>query len=120
MVRMSWQVLFHDEFVLEFDKFSRNVQKRMLARIKLLEEFGPQLGRPHVDTLKGSKYINMKELRFDGDDGVWRIAFIFDPQRNAILLVGGDKSGVKEKRFYQQLINKADSRYQEHLENISE
>ena len=60
------------------------------------------------------------DFRFDGDDGVWRIAFIFDPQRNAILLVGGDKSGVKEKRFYQQLINKADSRYQEHLENRSE
>ena len=117
---MSWQVLFHDEFVLEFEQFSKNVQKRMLARIKLLEEFGSQLGRPHVDTWKGSKYNNMKELRFDADDGVWRIAFIFDPQRNAILLVGGDKSGVKEKRFYKQLIDKADSRYQQYLDNISE
>jgi hypothetical protein len=116
---MSWQILFHDDFALEFEQISREVQKRMLARIKLLEEFGSQLGRPHVDTLKGSKYNNMKELRFDADDGVWRIAFIFDPQRNAILLVGGDKSGVKEKRFYKQLIDKADSRYQEHLENIS-
>lgn len=116
---MSWQILFHDDFVLKFEQFPRNVQKKMLARIKLLEEFGYELGRPHVDTLKSSKYNNMKELRFDADDGVWRIAFIFDTQRNAILLVGGDKSGVKEKRFYKQLIEKADFRYQQHLENIS-
>ena len=117
---MNWQILFHDDFVLEFKQFSRNVQKKMLARIKLLEKFGFQLGRPHVDTLKGSKYNNMKELRFDADDGVWRIAFIFDPQRNAILLVGGDKSKFKEKRFYKQLIDKADFRYQQHLDNILE
>lgn len=60
----------------------------------------------------------MKELRFEVDNGVWRIAFIFDHQRNAILLVGGDKSGIKEKRFYKKLIEKADYRYKEHLENL--
>ena len=41
----------------------------------------------------------MKELRFNANDGVWRIAFAFDPERKAILLVGGDKSGTNEKRF---------------------
>lgn len=116
---MSWVVLFYDEFELEFLQFPRNVQKRMLVKLKVLEQFGAELGRPHVDTLKGSQYKNMKELRFEVENGVWRIAFIFDPQRNAILLVGGDKSAVKEKRFYRQLIEKADYRYKQHLQNIS-
>ena len=73
------------------------------------------LGRPHADTLKGSRHTNMKELRFKVGDGVWRIAFAFDPQRQAILLVAGNKSGGKEKRFYQQLIQKADLRFDSHL-----
>jgi hypothetical protein len=76
------------------------------------------LGRPDVDTLKDSKYLNMKELRFRADGGVWRVAFAFDPQRDAILLVAGDKSGVSEKKFYKRLIEKADKRYKEHLDNL--
>ena len=57
----------------------------------------------------------MKELRFDAADGVWRVAFAFDPKRNAVLLIAGDKSGGGEKRFYRQLIAKADERFEEHL-----
>lgn len=72
-------------------------------------------GRPRVDTLKGSRHANMKELRFDAADGVWRVAFAFDPKRNAVLLIAGDKSGGGEKRFYRQLIAKADERLDEHL-----
>ena len=59
----------------------------------------------------------MKELRFDAADGVWRVLFAFDPTRKAILLVGGDKSGGSEKKFYKQLIQKADDRYSTHLKN---
>jgi hypothetical protein len=84
----------------------------------LLAQFGPQLGRPRVDTLKGSKHTNMKELRFDAADGAWRVAFAFDPRRRAILLVAGDKSGGGEKRFYRRLITKADARYDAHLANL--
>jgi len=84
--------------------------------ILLLREFGRQLGRPHADTLKGSKHANMKELRFKAADGVWRIAFAFDPKRDAILLVAGDKAGVSETRFYKQLIDLADRRFDAHLE----
>jgi hypothetical protein len=54
-------------------------------------------------------------LRFEAADGVWRVAFAFDPKRRAILLLAGDKSGVTEKRFYQQLIAKADRRFEAHL-----
>ena len=60
----------------------------------------------------------MKELRFRADGGVWRVAFAFNPKRNAILLVAGDKSGVSESKFYKRLIEKADARYKEHLTSI--
>jgi len=84
----------------------------------MLERFGPQLGRPRVDTLNGSDHPNMKELRFDAAGGVWRVAFAFDPDRKAILLVAGDKSGGSEKRFYRTLIDKADARFDAHLATI--
>lgn len=74
-----------------------------------------RLGRPHVDTLAGSRFPNMKELRFEAADGVWRVAFAFDPDRPAILLVAGDKSGVAQRRFYRALIAKADKRFAAHL-----
>ncbi len=57
----------------------------------------------------------MKELRFSAADGAWRVAFAFDPRRKAILLVAGDKSGGSEKRFYRELIRKADQRFDAHL-----
>jgi len=72
-----------------------------------------------VDTLKGLSYANMKELRFDVADGVWRVAFAFDPKRKAILLVAGDKSGESEKKFYRELIRKADERFDAHLTRLN-
>lgn len=115
---MSWTVEFYAEFEKEFDELPEEVQDELLARVEVLERFGSQLGRPSVDTLNGSKHSNMKELRFNAADGVWRIAFAFDPHRKAILLVAGDKSGVSESRFYRQLIRKADSRFDSHLADI--
>jgi hypothetical protein len=115
---MTWTVLFHDALDSEFNDLPEDVQDEVLAHARLLEEFGPTLGRPRVDTLKGSRHANMKELRFDAADGVWRVAFAFDPQRRAILLVCGDKSGGSEKRFYRQLIRKADDRFDDHLSRL--
>jgi hypothetical protein len=112
---VAWSVDLHDDFVPEFEALNDAVQDELLAHITVLETFGPQLGRPRVDTLKGSRHSNMKEIRFDADDGVWRFAFAFDPKRKAIVLCGGDKSGGSEKRFYQQLISKADARFDAHL-----
>lgn len=86
--------------------------------IQLLKQFGPQLAQPQVGTLRDSRHANMKELRFDAADGVWRVAFAFDPKRKAIVLVAGDKSGGGEGRFYRQLIDKADARFGAHLSRI--
>ena len=112
---MAWTVVFHPAFEKEFDALARSVQTALAARATLIETFGPQLGRPHADTLEGSRHANMKELRFEADGGVWRIAFAFDTRRRAVLLIGGDKSGGSERRFYRQLIAKADARLDEHL-----
>ena len=90
---MKWGVEFHKDFDPEFDALPDDVQNELRAHALLLEQFGPQLGRPRVDTLKGSRHANMKELRFDAADGAWRVAFAFDPKRNAVLLIAGDKSG---------------------------
>jgi hypothetical protein len=116
---MGWVVQFFGTFDAEFEDLPEAVQDELLAHARLLEEFGPQLGRPRVDTLNGSKHANMKELRFDAADGVWRVAFAFDPRRKAVLLVCGDKSGGSMKRFYKQLIKKADERFDDHLSQIA-
>ena len=95
--------------------FPRSFRMNCLRRPCSCRRSGLSLGRPHVDTLKGSDFANMKELRFAADQGVWRVAFAFDPDRQAILLVAGDKSGGGEKRFYRGLIARADTRYRRHL-----
>ena len=113
-------VELHPAFADEFSELAEAVQDALYEEIEMLETFGPMLGRPTVDTLKDSRHSNMKELRFDADNGVWRTAFAFDPERKAILLVAGDKSGTSQKRFYKQLIKKADERFTEHLEQLKE
>jgi hypothetical protein len=115
---VKWEVDLHDDFVPEYRELHKDVQDELLAHIELVEQIGPQLGRPSVDTLNGSRHANMKELRFDAAGGVWRVAFAFDPKRKAILLAGGDKSGIGEKRFYRRLIDKADARFDAHLAKI--
>ena len=114
---MKWTVEFHDEFQPEFFALPLEVRRTILALSRLLGEFGPQLGRPRVDTLNGSRYGNMKEMRFSVADGEWRLAF--DPARNAILLVAGDKSGGSAKRFYRALLRKADQRFDRHLARLA-
>jgi hypothetical protein len=117
---MTWTVLFHDAFDAEFEALVDELQDELLAHAKLLAAFGPDLGRPTVDTLKGSRHTNMKELRFSWNGQVWRVAFAFDPQRQAILLVGGDKGGADQRRFYKRLLTVADARYDDHLVTLSQ
>jgi hypothetical protein len=115
---MEWLVQLHPSFEAEFLDLPPAAQDELLAKTLLLQVSGPNLRRPHVDTLNGSRHPNMKEIRFNAADGVWRVAFAFDPTRKAILLVAGDKSGVGQRQFYKQLIIKADLRFDEHLSNL--
>jgi len=107
------------KFQPEFAALAPEVQDELLARARLLQQFGPHLGRPTVDTLNGSKHANMKELRFNAADGVWRTAFAFDPKRKAVVLVAGNKSGGSEKHFYKKLIAKADARFDAHIARLT-
>lgn len=113
---MPWIVLFHDAFEPEFAALDEAMQDALLIETGVLEQFGPALGRPHVDTLKGSKHRNMKELRVRSGGVVWRFAFAFDPRRRAVILVGGDKAGASRDRFYRPLIKRADERFDRWLE----
>jgi hypothetical protein len=116
---MEWRVEFHVEFLPEFDRLSESVQDEIAALVEKMKVVGPVMKRPASDTLAGSAYANMKELRFDADNGVWRVAYAFDPERKAILLVAGDKAGVSQRRFYKTLPRKADERFASHLAELS-
>jgi hypothetical protein len=116
----DWEVIYAPEFEPEYDALSESVQDELVAHLIVLAQEGPQLGRPLVDTLSGSDHTNMKEMRFSVGRGVWRFAFAFDPKRRAIVLVGGDKGGKDQKRFYKKLIEVADERFAAHLERVKE
>jgi len=83
---VEWNVELGVEFETEFDDLAEAVQTELAAQARLLRRFGPQLGRPRADTLNGSQFANMKELRFSADGGEWRVAFAFDIERSAALL----------------------------------
>ncbi|MDZ7736289.1 MAG: type II toxin-antitoxin system RelE/ParE family toxin [Gammaproteobacteria bacterium] len=115
---MPWTVLFCEEFHSEFRALPEEPQDELLAHALLLQEFGPDLGRPTVNTLKGSRYPNMKELRFSWHGEVWRVAFAFDPRRQAVFLAAGNKKGTHHERFYRKLIETAEKRYEQYLDTL--
>ena len=113
---MMWNVEFTDEFYAWWRTLSDSQQDALQASIELLEMNGPSLGRPHVDTVKGSRHSNMKELRTQWSGTPLRTFFAFDPRRSAILLIGGDKTG--DKRFYDKMLPIADDLYDTYLKEL--
>lgn len=113
-----WHIATTKVFDEWFAELPAEGQVEFIAKVDLLKIFGPALTRPHADTLKGSKHANMKELRANTAHQVLRVAFAFDPERTGILLVAGDKSGVGQKRFYRQLIARADELFDAHLRSL--
>ncbi len=109
---MPWAVSFSEEFEPEFDALPQQVQDAILARATSRvrgADARPTACR-HSNRVEAYEHEGIASQR-----GVWRIAFAFDPDQQAILLVGGDKSGVNEKRFYRQLIARPDERFDRHL-----
>ncbi len=111
-----WEIEFTHEFDAWWKTLSNTEQDSVRFSIDLLAERGPQLARPHVDTIKGSRHANLKELRSQCRGAPLRTFFAFDPRRIAILLIGGDKSN--RLRFYKELVFKADRLYDQHLEQL--
>lgn len=115
---MTWEVSGTDEFADWFSGLTEPEADEVIAVVELLAEHGPELNRPYADRIKGSKYHNMKELRPRGVASNFRILFLFDPRREAILLVGGDKSGQWEN-WYAKAIPQAERLYEEYLEELA-
>ena len=116
----KWNVITSEIYDTWFKGQSKDDQAVILGRVYLLEEYGPNLARPYADTLKGSKKLpNLKELRAKTDDHVFRVAYIFDPERNGLLLTGGDKKGKNEKKFYNDIIRESEQVYSAYLEKKS-
>jgi hypothetical protein len=112
---VTWEVEYTDQFEEWWNAVTAEDQRRIEAAVEVLQERGPGLGRPWVDTLQGSRHPNMKELRPRG--GHLRILFAFDPRRAAILLLGGDKTG-QWSGWYEQAIPQADELYDEYLREL--
>ena len=105
-----------DEFFDWWQSLSDSQQDALQTSIELLESNGPFLGRPHADTVKGSRHGNMKELRTQCRGKPLRTFFASDPRRSAILLIGGDKTG--DSRFYDKMIPLADALYDAYLREL--
>jgi hypothetical protein len=112
----EWEVNNTEEYGAWFLQQSEDDQAIIRSRVFLLAEHGPQLGRPYADTLKGSSLSNLKELRAKTEAHVFRVAYLFDSEQKALLLIGGDKKGKNEKRFYKNLIKEAEQIYRLYLD----
>jgi hypothetical protein len=110
-----WEIITVKTFDAWFLALSHAEQVDVLASMQLLGIKGPHLGRPYADTLEGSRIHNLKELRIQHQGRPYRVFFAFDPERKAVLLCGGDKTG--DKRFYKRLIPIAEQEFQHYLEN---
>ncbi len=113
-----WEVEFTDEFGVWWAGLTEVEQDAVAASVTVLRQLGPGLSRPHADTIKGSRHVNMKELRTQCQGRPIRTFFAFDPRRSAILLIGGDKTG--NARFYEEMVPLADRLYDDHLRQLAE
>jgi hypothetical protein len=110
---MEWSVEVTDEFEEWWDGLSESEQVDVNAKVILLQRFGPALRRPHSGAIATSRHPNMKELVIQHRGRPYRVLYAFDPRRNAILLIGGDKTG--KDRWYDIFVPIADKLYDEHL-----
>jgi len=115
---MAWEVEFADEFGEWWESLTIEEQTSIDHYVHLLEQFGPNLKRPHADVIHGSKHSNMKELRVQHEGRPYRVLYAFDPRRAALLLIGGDKTG--NNRWYEIFVPIADALFTQHLKEISE
>jgi hypothetical protein len=113
---MAFEVEYTDEFEECWNSLKEAEQDSVEWSVDLLSSEGPALSRPHVDTLNGCRFPNLKELRVQHEGRPYRVFFAFDPRRMAMLLIGGDKTG--NNKFYEEMVPKAEAIYAQHLVKI--
>lgn len=112
-----WTVKTTELFDAWFDAQNDMTQEKVLAGLLALAQGGPSVGRPLVDTIKGSRFTNLKKLRVQHHGEPLRAFFAFDPLRQAIVLCAGNKGG-NEKRFYKEMLPLAEAQYARHLTEL--
>jgi hypothetical protein len=115
---MTWTVEYTDELGVWWATLTESEQESVDASVRLLESRGPQLGFPHSSGIHGSRHAHLRELRIQHQGRPYRILYAFDPRRNAILLIGGDKTG--QDRWYEIFVPLADTLYDVHLDTLNE
>ena len=120
---MAWNIEFTGEFNAWWETLTVEEQIEVDAKVRLLEELGPVLPRPHSDVIVSSRHANMKELRGKivdelNQEHLLRAFYVFDPRRIAILLIGGDKAG--DQSWYDRFVPIADDLYDDHLKALVE
>jgi hypothetical protein len=113
---MEWKVEFTEEFETRWNGLTLSEQEAVNAKVMLLQKIGPLLSRPHADVIHASRHPNMKELRIQHSGRPYRVLFVFDPRRCAMLLIGGDKTG--NDPWYEEFVPLADDLYDAHLESM--
>ncbi len=110
---MEWAIEFTDEFERWWNELDENEQADVDAKVRLLQQVGPALRRPHSDVIAMSRHPNMKELIVQHAGRPYRVLYAFTPRRIGLLLIGGDKTG--DARWYEKFVPVADRLYDEHL-----
>ena len=114
---MEWEVEYTDEFEAWWNDLTETEQDDIDQKVRLLQLRGPSLPRPHSDSVRSSRFPNMKELRIQHAGRPYRVLYAFDPRRTVILLIGGDKTG--NDRWYEEFVPVADRLYEGHLRALS-
>jgi hypothetical protein len=112
-----WHIEYTKQFADWHNRSDDDAQEDLDVVLRLLEAYGPALTRPHADTVNNSRHSNMRELRVQSKGRPLRVFYAFDQRRIAILLIGGDKTGISNERFYRAHVRVADRLYDEHLES---
>lgn len=115
---MEWEVEYTDQFGQWWDTLGEAEQISIRAVVGLLEELGPQLAYPYSSDIRGSRYGQMRELRIQHQGCPVRVLYAFDPRRTAILLIGGEKTGMSDARFYGAVVPIAERLYEQHLDEL--
>jgi len=113
---MAYEVEFTNEFEVWWNSLTDDEQESVAFSVRLLEERGIHLKRPHADSIHGSKFINLRELRCQHEGRPYRVLYALDPRRVAMLLIGGDKAG--NSAWYEEFVPKAEKIYAQHLKEI--
>lgn len=113
---MPYEVEYTDEFGGWWSGLTEAEQDSVEYGVRLLESRGPHLPFPFSSGITRSRHAHMRELRIQHEGRPYRVLYAFDPRRNAILLLGGDKTG--DGRWYDRNVPVADDLYDEHIETL--